>query len=50
MTPSVVERDIDSMLALRRPMDAAEIFRWVGRIAQAADRRYGRIAALLTSR
>jgi hypothetical protein len=41
--------DIDAMLELERGLDAAEILRWVGRIAGDDDPRYNRIAALLTS-
>jgi hypothetical protein len=41
--------DIDAMLDLERGLDAAEILRWVGRIAGDDDPRYNRIAALLTS-
>jgi hypothetical protein len=41
--------DIDAMLALGHGLDAAEVLRWVGRIAGDEDPRYDRIAALLTS-
>ncbi|MGH9084990.1 MAG: nucleotidyl transferase AbiEii/AbiGii toxin family protein [Acidimicrobiales bacterium] len=41
--------DIDAMRALGRGLDAAEVLRWVGRIAGDEDPRYERIAALLTS-
>jgi len=40
--------DIDAMRALGRGLDAAEVLRWVGRIAGDEDPRYERIAALLT--
>jgi hypothetical protein len=40
--------DIESMLALGQSLDAAEVLRWVGRIAGDDDPRYERIAALLT--
>lgn len=42
--------DIDAMLAVDEPLDAAEVLRWVGRIAGDTDRRYVRIVALLTRR
>jgi hypothetical protein len=42
--------DIDAMLALGPACDAAEVLRWVGRIAGDEDPRYTRIVALLTSR
>ena len=41
--------DIDAMLDLGRGLDAAEVLRWVGRIAGDEDPRYTRIATLLTS-
>jgi hypothetical protein len=40
--------DIESMLELGPHLDAAEVLRWVGRIAGDADPRYERIAGLLT--
>jgi hypothetical protein len=40
--------DIDAMRALGHGLDAAEVLRWVGRIAGDEDPRYERIAALLT--
>lgn len=40
--------DIEAMLALGTHLDAAEVLRWVGRIAGDTDPRYNRIAALLT--
>jgi hypothetical protein len=40
--------DIDAIIELGTPVDAAEVLRWVGRIAGDEDPRYGRIAALLT--
>lgn len=40
--------DIDAMLALGTAVDTAEVLRWVGRIAGDEDRRYARIAAVLT--
>lgn len=42
--------DIDSILAAQADFDAAEILRWVARIAGDEDPRYNRIAALLTRR
>jgi hypothetical protein len=42
--------DIDAMLASDAPFDAAEVLRWVGRIAGDTDPRYERVAALLTRR
>ena len=42
--------DIDAVLALDTPVDAAEVLRWVGRVAGDSDRRYDRIATVLTSR
>lgn len=41
--------DIEAILALETPVNAAEVLRWVGRIAGDDDARYDRIAALLTS-
>jgi len=41
--------DIDAMRALGGPIDAAEVLRWVGRIAGDEDPRFERIAALLTT-
>ena len=41
--------DIDAMRDLGRGLDAAEVLRWVGRIAGDEDPRYERVAALLTS-
>jgi hypothetical protein len=40
--------DIDAMLAGGATVDAAEVLRWVGRIAGDDDPRYDRVAALLT--
>ena len=40
--------DIEAILALDTPVNAAEVLRWVGRIAGDDDVRYNRIAALLT--
>jgi Nucleotidyl transferase AbiEii toxin, Type IV TA system len=40
--------DIEAMLELGTAIDAAEVLRWVGRIAGDDDARYDRIAALLT--
>ena len=42
--------DIDAMVAADAVLDAAEVLRWVGRIAGDEDPRYGRIAAVLTRR
>jgi len=42
--------DIEAVLALKTPVDAGEVLRWVGRIAGDDDARYDRIAALLTHR
>jgi hypothetical protein len=42
--------DIESMLAADAEVHAAEVLRWVGRIAGDEDPRYNRIAALLTRR
>jgi hypothetical protein len=41
--------DIDAMLDLGQGLDAAEVLRWVGRLAGDEDPRYERIATLLTS-
>ncbi len=41
--------DIDAMLHLGSALDAAEVVRWVGRIAGDDDARYTRIANLLAS-
>ena len=41
--------DIDAMRDLDRALDAAEVLRWVARIAGDTDPRYERITALLTS-
>jgi len=41
--------DIDAMLALDAPIDAGEALRWVGRIAGDADRRFDRLAAVLST-
>lgn len=40
--------DIDAVLALDTPVDAAEVLRWVGRVAGDTDPRYDRVAAMLT--
>jgi hypothetical protein len=40
--------DIEAMLELGTALDAAEVLRWVGRLAGDDDARYDRIAALLT--
>jgi hypothetical protein len=42
--------DIDAMVAADAPIDAAEVLRWVGRIAGDDDPRFERIAAVLTRR
>ena len=42
--------DIEAMLAAGADIDAAEVLRWVARIAGDEDPRYDRIAALLTRR
>jgi hypothetical protein len=42
--------DIEAMVAAGTDIDAAEVLRWVGRIAGDDDPRYDRIAALLTGR
>lgn len=41
--------DIDAMLALGTSIDAAEVLRWVGRIAGDDDPRFDRIAAVLST-
>jgi hypothetical protein len=40
--------DIEAMLELGTALDAAEVLRWVGRLAGDDDPRYDRIAAMLT--
>ncbi|MGH8995425.1 MAG: nucleotidyl transferase AbiEii/AbiGii toxin family protein [Acidimicrobiales bacterium] len=40
--------DIEAMLAAGTGVNAAEVLRWVGRIAGDEDPRYGRIVALIT--
>ncbi len=42
--------DIDAMLTAQASIDAAEILRWVARIAGDEDPRYNRIAAVLMRR
>jgi hypothetical protein len=42
--------DIDAVLTLDADLDAAEVLRWVARIAGDTDPRYERITALLTRR
>ena len=42
--------DLDAILAVGTEIDAAEVLRWVGRIAGDADPRYERAVALLTRR
>ncbi len=42
--------DLDAILAVGTEVDAAEVIRWVGRIAGDADPRYERVVALLTRR
>jgi hypothetical protein len=42
--------DIDAMLSIERALDAAEVLRWVGRIAGDTDPRYERVAAVLLDR
>lgn len=42
--------DLDAMVAMGAPIDAAEVMRWVGRIVGDTDRRYRRIAAVLMHR
>ncbi|MGI9603285.1 MAG: hypothetical protein ACR2QE_15465 [Acidimicrobiales bacterium] len=41
--------DIETMLTLGTHIDAAEVLRWVGRIAGDEDPRFDRIAALLAT-
>jgi hypothetical protein len=41
--------DIESILDYGTAIDAAEVLRWVGRVAGDTDPRYDRIAALLTT-
>jgi hypothetical protein len=41
--------DIDAMITNGTPISAAEVLRWVGRIAGDDDPRYGRIAAVLSA-
>jgi hypothetical protein len=40
--------DIDAVVALDTSVDVAEVLRWVGRVVGDTDRRYDRIAAVLT--
>lgn len=40
--------DVDAMVAAGSEIDAAEVLRWVARIASDEDPRYNRIAAVLT--
>ena len=40
--------DIEAIAALKTPIDAAEVLRWVGRIAGDDDPGFNRIASLLT--
>ncbi len=42
--------DIDAMIEADVALDAAEVLRWVGRIAGDTDPRYTRVAAVLTRR
>ncbi len=42
--------DIEAMLAAGADLSTAEVLRWVARIAGDEDRRYDRIAAVLTGR
>jgi len=42
--------DLEAVLAAGTEIDAAEVLRWVGRIAGDADPRYDRVAALLARR
>jgi hypothetical protein len=42
--------DIDAMIEADIALDAAEVLRWVGRIAGDTDARYQRIASVLTRR
>lgn len=41
--------DIDAMVEAGASIDVAEVLRWVGRICGDTDRRYDRIAAVLTA-
>lgn len=41
--------DIDAMLQRGTRVDVAEVLRWVGRIVGDTDRRYDRVAAVLTA-
>jgi len=41
--------DIETMIAMGTHIEAAEVLRWVGRIAGDEDPRYNRIAALLSA-
>ena len=41
--------DIDAVVALDTAVDVAEVLRWVGRVVGDTDRRYDRIAAVLTA-
>jgi hypothetical protein len=41
--------DIDAMRALPQTIDAPEVLRWVARLAGDEDRRYERVATLLTT-
>jgi hypothetical protein len=41
--------DIEAMIAVGTHIDTAEVLRWVGRIAGDEDRRFDRLAALLSS-
>ena len=41
--------DLDAVLAQGTSVDAAEVLRWVGRLVGDEDRRYDRVAALLTN-
>jgi hypothetical protein len=42
--------DIDSMLAEETELDAAEVFRWTGRLVGDDDPRFNRIVSVLTRR
>jgi len=42
--------DVDAMVAAQADIDAAEVLRWVARLASDEDPRYNRIAAVLTRR
>ncbi len=42
--------DVEATLAAGAPVDAAEVLRWVGRLAGDEDPRFNRVAAHLTSR